>query len=586
MELYQIADKWVRALAVPEHPATDGREGRFVGTALVLRLDGQIVGRGTSCGDDGQTMARAARAAITEATSRLPDTNDALAAGQHLSLAPRLRISLEFSGTLVPITPATFTELDVEIPCGLVGLAARIGSTTAAVFPASMLTTGTLPSDALAAAISSATGDPTAAIKLNAKAQPPQIAADRNATFYRFSTTHLAQLAPDAQPIFLFRGGKLISTREITTARLRAFADHLADYLMRWSESRRVDSGWPQSTYHPTRGIHDPTVASLAEYAVAAYAMHRYLAIKARFQTGGDSDWKWTREVTPDIARPRFGPERLSQQPLGNATPGPVFGSLRALVAMSPMESRPANSAQTLAALAPLESDLAAAFSAETGGEWSKDIPENGRAFVAFVLTRRATLFPDASDAITRRGTAEAAVRSVYRDAKPTNLVMHMPYLGWAELLLAGDTAAQIPAGAALRDMREIVWQHQLTAADAGADGPDLVGGIVFTGSSNRFPTAQSLRPLAFLATMVGDARLTDPPEVMREISHQLEALRFIRQLSLDEFAARDAVDPPTALWGIRAGLWDNRQAPEATALALLTVCETLRSLDEIAKRK
>jgi hypothetical protein len=138
-----------------------------------------------------------------------------------------------------------------------------------------------------------------------------------------------------------------------------------------------------------------------------------------------------------------------------------------------------------------------------------------------------------------------------------------------------------------LREMRETVWKFQMNAVDAGAEGPDLVGGIVFVGPGvNPYPTSQSLRPLSFLATMCGDERLTDRSEALGEVAKLVHGLRFVRQLSMDEYALYIAADPFLAKWGIRASLWDQRQSPEATALGLITICEALESFHTIAQRQ
>jgi hypothetical protein len=85
---------------------------------------------------------------------------------------------------------------------------------------------------------------------------------------------------------------------------------------------------------------------------------------------------------------------------------------------------------------------------------------------------------------------------------------------------------------------------------------------------------------------MLGDRRLTDSPEIPMQTSKMLSALRYVRQLAMDDAAMFAASDPSMAAFGIRASVWDNRQAPEATGLALLTVCNTLESLESIRTRQ
>src|SRR5262249_31356165 len=111
----------------------------------------------------------------------------------------------------------------------------------------------------------------------------------------------------------------------------------------------------------------------------------------------------------------------------------------------------------------------------------------------------------------------EKELRGEYSQTSQGNLVSLMPWLGWAEIAQAdakkshevGD--GSIPAALALRNMRDQVWDHQLSILDAGDDAPDMVGGIVFNRGFSQgapkgpiFPTWQSVRPLAFIATMLG----------------------------------------------------------------------------------
>jgi hypothetical protein len=581
IKLYARVDAAVRAMDAAAIADVVERDGQLVASFVTLRLDGRVVGRGADAADDGKTLSRAVAAAVAEASGRMPRLNDATASRQRSLFAADLAISMELSGDLVPVQPETFARLDLEVGRGIEGVAARFGSRIRAVSPASMLSNQTSPGDALIAAISEASGDSTLAVRSNPQGQPPQIASAHRAVFYKFAATHLAQRTPSGPPTFLFRGGKVISDRAINTASLRQLADSMADWLVRWDGSHREPPDWPLGAYLPSRGAFESRPASLAEYALVTFAVHRLIAVKGRFQDDPADVWKWVRPGTKALAQLRFGAARLAQEPLGGEVAGPLFGCMRALVAMAPFEHQPVMPGISPPELMPYEADLASAFTAKDG--WNQRIPENTRAFVAFVLARRATLVPRELDAARRREIAALAVRSLYRETKPAMLVMHMPWLGWAEQRLTegGDI---LPAAAALRDMRDLVWKFQMTQADAGAEGPDLVGGIVFTSSAELLPTSQSLRPMAFLGSMLGDPRLTDASERPMQVSRMLSSLRFVRQLAIDPDATFNVVDPDAALWGIRAAVWDSRQTPEATALGLLSVCNTLESLDSMRR--
>ncbi len=576
MRTFQRVDAALRLFDASKLSDLRERTGRYVASAVTLRYEGRAIGRGTDIGDHGATVERAFAAALAEAKKRLPQTPDAFGASQVSLFAPDLVLSVELSGDLVPIVPATFGQLDLEILRGLEGVAARFGDAAYAVFPAAILVNATAPSDAMVACVSGASGDPTLSVRNDPKGQPGALATERHAVFYKFPVVHLAQQGKGQPPEFLFRGGKVVGDREVTVASMRRFADELADWLVRWDTSHREEPDWPRGTYLPTRNIFDPQVASLAEYAVVSYAIHRFIEVKSRFQSDSDR-WAWVRPGAAATASVRFGPRRLAAAPLADQTAGPVYGCLRAFVAMAPLMHGPLT--ELPEELVNCEADLAAVYTAEKG--WNEQVPEPARAFLAFVLARRATLIKGEADSSRRIEAARGAIQSLYRDTKPSMLVMHMPWLGWADLMLSGDQP--VGAEAALRDMRDLVWKFQMNASDAGTEGPDLVGGIVFTSSSDLLPTSQSLRPLAFLATMLGDRRLTDASERPRQLSKMLGALRFVRQLAMDEHSMFCAVDPGMAKMGIRACAWDFRQSPEASALGLLTVCGALESIADMA---
>jgi len=152
-----------------------------------------------------------------------------------------------------------------------------------------------------------------------------------------------------------------------------------------------------------------------------------------------------------------------------------------------------------------------------------------------------------------------------------------MPWLGWAELALAGP-GGSIPAASALEQIRTQVWEHQLTDADAGSDR-DFVGGIVFTQSFVLLPTWNATRPLAFLGTMLGDTRLTSTSRVPGEVMHLLAAMRFLRQLQVGQTVCLFCPEPGLARGGLRAATWENAMPLEATSMGLISVSEFLESL-------
>jgi hypothetical protein len=237
-------------------------------------------------------------------------------------------------------------------------------------------------------------------------------------------------------------------------------------------------------------------------------------------------------------------------------------------------------------------------FSPETG--FGQTIPATGRSVIALAMASAAVVeavnVAQGDKTTSVRATADQMVRRLFADTLPDQLVSQMPWLGWAELRLSDANVesskanldpqkpnSDLPTAIALRHMRDQVWQHMLTEADCGPDNSDLVGGIVFNKTKVLLPTWQSARPLAFIATMLADDRLTTPDEFNEELVRLLTALRFLRQLQADESTMWMYPNRDRALGGVRAAAWDQRMPIDASAMTLLAVCETLKSLEKRA---
>ena len=184
-----------------------------------------------------------------------------------------------------------------------------------------------------------------------------------------------------------------------------------------------------------------------------------------------------------------------------------------------------------------------------------------------------------------RDDAAAAMVSRLRRVDHPGQLVGVMPWLGWAEVSLARE-GGPVPSAVALRQMRDLVYGFQLRSSDAGVEDRDLVGGVVFTSGAVPLPTWQSVRPLAFMATMLGDARLTEDDEIGPEVVHLARGLRFLLQLSASETESHLYRKPQRAIGGVRAAVWDQSMPIEASALTLLTLLEAIKSLEAAGARE
>lgn len=565
MAAYQLLDGWVRQWRIGER---DGLEtpGHPGGVSVILRLDGQVIGRGVDVSGGADTLRLAAGLALAEATARLPVERDALMDQNRRALAGRITISLELAGPLIPFSPAEYADAAADVSPGIDGVACRFGGSVAAMFPMPMLIAGMDGARGLSAAVAKAAGEAGKGL-----VRPATLAKEDRAAFYRFKTVHLAQLAPGAPPEFLDRGGRVVRAGDMTTAELRRWADGLADHLI-----RRVHPGpekyGVRGTYDPVKGEHEAPFAGPAEQVAVVLALSAYAA------TTQDEH----RASAADDAIERIQAALLRTEP-GEAPPWEDM-ALAPAVWMFEQVHVIAGSPATLSDEAFLKALTATTDLVTDDGRFADAVPPRQRAFALYMLALSAELMDkDGEQAAALQKDLAAGLDALYRDTPAGGLVTHMPWMGYAEMIRSRKSP--IAAAVALRDMRAMVWKHQI-GLDALQPGQgDLAGGIEFTAARSPAPSWQSARPLAFIATMLGDTRLTEPQEVMPELNRLLASLRFLRQLTAGPAECHMYADPLAATWGVRAGLWDQSMPVDATAMTLMTVCETLRSLDEISRR-
>lgn len=568
IEAFNLLQSWILAAEVPEPPDAAAIP-RAAGAAVVLRQGGEVVGRGVDISEDGLALWRAARAAWAEASGRVQVERDALMQTSLKEAAAGLTISLELSGAPVPMLGASYADMAAEIDPGLTGLAVRAGGRVKAMFPATMLATGTMPDEAFGMVLLDLFGGDQSKVMDDRLALllPAVLRQRESVGFLKLKVAHLAQWEPGGGPVFLHRGGRLVEMGSMSVPELRRTADRMAQHL--------IGRAWPGADgygmfgrLNPVTGKYDPRFADSAEQATAALAMRRYSVTRgmdgatARAANAFAMDLlAGLAKVEPDEQGPWTDPAASAAcivAYLENGRPGP---------------DDDIRMAGLYAQCAPTVRD---SFDAKSG--FSARVAPGARGLVAWALVRMAKDSQEAEP----RATATAAVRAVYAGTSPEMLVGQMPWLGWAEMEL--DGAGEIPASVALRDLRAMVWKHQLGLADLAPEDADFEGGVVFTKSSSPLPAWNTARPLAFMATMLGDSRLTGSEERMGEMVRVIGGLRFMRQLVVDEGTTFMFKGPARrTLGGVRAAPWDVRMPPDATSLGLLSVCEALRSISAIS---
>jgi hypothetical protein len=539
------------------------------GAAITLRLDGRVLARGSAIAPDAPgpgPIAKAAADAVRAARSKLPSENDALADERQAELAERITVSLELLGQPVPI-PAS--ELALPMAGSSPGAEALVVTDTAGRSLVSgvdaQLTRGADPARELSAMASELTGDGATALR------PVPELLERGFRFARAPVVHLATPAEGLAPVFLDRGARVIGHDEVRTGSLRTMADGVAAHLRSrvWPGVERFGLA---GDLRVVTGASEPMVAPPFEQGLVAYALLRHA------ETGG-SGAEASRDAAARVLRDLAAVEPAEESPWARPTAAAIVA---AALAELDAETRAADSELTALQARVLDT-LRGAFDPASG--FAADLPPAAKGLIAWAMVRAATL-----DGTITPARAEGAVRAAFRETPPSQLVSQAPFLIWAELALhPASEGAPIPSAAALAEMRTLVWDHQLRPTDLRPIDRDLAGGIVFTRGRAVLPTWQTMRPLAALATMLRDERLTtgtaSSGAVPGEIVRLTEGLRFVRQLAMTGDATWLARRPGQAQWGVRPALWDPTLSLEAGAMALLTACETLGAMRDVAAR-
>lgn len=532
LRVFQDLQSW---LVEGEPPA---RGPRVAGAMVWARSGDGVLARASAVTLDpaGLDLADVVREPISQAITRvLPGgVRDATWREQWASAAKELRLSLELSGPLIPYAPRTFREVDLEIAPGLEGLAVRSGDVLAAVFPSAQRWGVMAPSAVLSAAIAQATGTPGLAIPGDPRAEPGALAAQLGLAFYRFRTVHVAQTGPGEPGTFLYRGGVVIPEAAVKQASMREALDATLLHL-----------AWRAESPERVPAVYDPVAARLEgecdvrQSALAAYALERGASTttdprvreRARHAARTLID---TRDEAPDVAA----------------------RALRLLVLVS--SSADPGLAMALADGLERESDLGLAGS-----------------LVASALAQAQ-----------RGAAARRVLDAVYKDTPPAELASHLPWIVWAERTLAGDAGGEVAAAPALRQLREALQASMMTHADAGDDGRDMVGGIVFSAGNAALPSWHTARAVGGLAAMLVVPSLTDPDDRLTQVARLVPMLRFLRQLDASGGATWLYADPEQARGGVRGVVWDQRQPIEACAMVALALAESLDALDGIARER
>lgn len=568
LDAYAMVDRWVRDWEMPQAQGTEAQtETVSMSAAIVtLRLDGRVFGRGASVSLDPSTMLvyQATKQAMRDANDKLTQERDAMWDAYIAELSAKLTITIEVADVLVPMSESEIASPGFGYTPGVLGIVVRRGEQLEILGPESMLARNTDMTQSAMALANALAGDASVVLR-----EPAEL-TQSGYSFYRFEPVVLAQPGVSLGAAFIDRGGRVVNESEISVRSIKGLSAKIAGHLMnrRWAG---VEHYGMMGTLDPVTGINESAFASPFDQAISAYALLRF----------GESGESKLHRQAHGFAKTILSDLAIVEENEIAAWDDSV-GACMAVVALAELQLVDILGDEALNTLRTRCIETLDGLYSESGG-FDEALPIGSHGLVVHALVRVGTLDPR-----NRTQAAASALGDVFESTLTSGLVGQMPFLGWAAIEQADDEE-EFVGKHALYQMRSLVWEHQLARSDLAWMDRDLEGGIVFTSSSTPLPSWIGTKPMAIIATMLGDERFTpgtiSSGQVPIQIGHQIDAIRFIRQLCADVENMHLYAAHSGAQWGVRKAMWDQRMPIEADAMALLTLTETTRSFDAIMSK-
>ena len=570
VQAYASLRSWTDAFALPalDEPAAQAPLGRAHGVCIIVRRSGRVLGTGVDGSGDALMLRRAAGRAFGEVlgnpvVSQLPPTLRA-------TMGTKLTVELEVAGRPVPLLGQSFGWLARQVEPGLDGLAIRRGNDWALSFPAIALAhnnAGNIQRQLLPLAVE--LGLPAA--KLGDLLTRPDV------SIYRFRTTHLAQSAANKRPFRTVRGDVVVARSEVTPSRVAALADSIAQHLLRSFSSPKIARGL-LGTYQPSTDQYKPIIAAPREQALAAFALAQYAEAPSVDPLTARRAGQASRQILLQL---QVGPG-AEDNPLADieACAAIVYGGFQHVRTMQDPAIRPL--------LIPAAQRAIDAFSLEAGfvqrdptTNEARPISPNGQALLAAALSRLLSRGYQ-HDRLTPQ-LVRSAMDKAWQSVPDYQHVMLLPWLGWAELEYSSTVGEPLANVTRLLEIRSMLDSSRI-GSQFLPGAADLAGGFVLIPMQGVVANAQTLRPAAFLATMLRQSDLTRAQDAEAALDRHLDTVRFLMQLTVRETSSWSLQNPSQALGGVRTATWDNDQPVPAQALGLLTAVQTLWSLEALAQ--
>ena len=561
--------------------------------AVSIRRDGTLIGVGESQSSNSGTRPAdpaesASPSGITDGT-RAPDLADALrqaindarrdtTLSRALETDPtawtRLSLEVEVAADPIPLVGINYEQVARSIEPGIDGLAVRRGPRWLYTMPGRAMSLEVASDPARTfVGMASRLGVPMRDL--------PDLLPGEMPALYRVPVTRLVQPIDSREPVQVTRLSRQVVTTPAdgTDAGARAAADRVADWLcghlhptttgMDVADGAAVlENLGLRGDWIPSAGVHEPMAALPADQALAALALARYA------RTAADPD---------RAAAARTAARRI----------------LVALLRVAPVERDPLQDRNAIAlgvmAVLELQNITADADLTHARDTLIREFLRDGTPaawMTADTTPRTRTAEIAAACSLLASGdtrldatTLRTALDAAWRDIPRRDLVAELGWLLWSERALA---SANVPASADARDHQELARSTRAAlsraqiapeisngavAEDSFAD--DLMGGFRLAGPNTRGATAQSARPMLGLALMLDSPAMTPEGERFRAREMQRMAVRFLRQLQVDDVTASSIPGSRRCLGALRSAPWEMRLSVAANSTALLALAES-----------
>jgi hypothetical protein len=518
---------------------------------VVLRLQGRPVGQAWArqTADHSSCLALALLKALALANEDRILAH--LPAQERANAARQLSLEIELVGDTRPFTGDRIDTLAARIDNGREAMAIRAGDRWAFSLPSLQQSLNQ-------------TQLPWYTMVLMAREVGVDAGSDKKfklpdgVVMYRADTRRLAQIAAKAPAFEVSRAMLTVPLAQITNSALDQMAVAIAAHLetrIRNSDGlsketlETLQALGPAGEYQPALGVVAQPICAPLEQAMGAFAMARFAQMNF-----------------PEIDR-------------AAAREFAIF-TLQSLQQVVGQEKNPLDNLATMATCLLACQSLAHStpdWADSTSKEWEKVL--NAKVAAAFALNDQTDLQTWAlcAAALAQQSPIEVAraLDNAWQIRPVEKLLSASPWMLLAEQRV-GDSSDHARAKEACELLQIMLVQSQLSRSLNPDLAADLEGGWPIIANGTSGATAQSSRPTLTMALALDPKLFSASPSTAKQNLDSLKlALRFLKQLQVDQSGCYAFRDPAKSIGGIRAAPWDSNQPLGANATTLLAVLES-----------